>query len=148
MSPFKDVKKALLFVIAWALCVGTVGYLAGCATLKAGDPGPKLAIGYATLKYIGEDVPRAKRVVTAVDRAEALLDRNIAVAVPEIEKAVREQIDFSKLDPADRLLLNMLFDSVRVELEVRLGTGALNPEQLVKVRLVLGWVRDAAGFVQ
>jgi len=148
MIPMNEAKKALMFVFMWAFFVVSLSSMVGCATLKSGDPGPKLAVGYATLKYIGEDVPRAHRVVDAVDRAEALLDGNIAVAVPEIEKAIRQQIDFTKLDAADRLLLNTLFDTVRVELEVRLGTGALNPEQLVQVRVVLGWVKSAAELAQ
>lgn len=118
--------------------------LLGCATLRSGDPGPKLAVQYATLKYIGQDIPRAHRVADAVVRAEALLDGNIAVAIPELEAVIRDKIDISKLDAADRLLLDTLFTVVRDELQARLGDGALNPEQLVEVRLVLAWVKAAA----
>ena len=118
----------------------------GCASFGQNQDAAKLATQYATLKVIDGDAERAARISAVIADTLEVLD-NSAITVAAVESAVREQIEWSELDPADTLLANALIESVRIELEARVGSGALDEEQTVRVRAVLMWISDAAKLI-
>jgi hypothetical protein len=121
--------------------------LAGCATFED-RPGAevlvKATVQYATLKVV-KDGERADRVADVTDTAIRLVEGDTAVALDELEAAVRKEIDFSKMKAEDVILVNALIGAVRLELQAVLGEDEMiNPENAVAIATVLAWVKEAA----
>lgn len=124
--------------------------LSACST-TGGQPSnatTELLVQYATLKVIANNPERAQRVVTIAQQAlDQLSDPTASVTVALIENAVRSQIHWEKLDPADTLLANALISMVHDELVARVGDGLLPADKLVQVKAVLEWVVAAGALV-
>src|SRR5690606_24705530 len=108
--------------------------LAGCVLTP--EARAKLAVQYATLKVVeSAEAPaeRAARVRNIAQGAIALADSGDQVSVGLIESAVRARIDWAALSLSDRLAAAALIDTLRIELEGRIGAGELNPDSLVSV---------------
>ena len=135
---------------------------AGCATsTTAGGKsdavkhaGASFVVQFATMKYISNvkspdaQRARAERVIAAVSVARSIADGGAAAAIPDIELAVRDAIDWTKISAADRLLIDNLIMLVRAELVDRFSDGTLRPEQVLAVRDVLTWVESGAAFAR
>lgn len=121
--------------------------LTGCQSLEKSPTTAKLAVGYATLKVIENSAPevraerRAKINKIAQDAKKFISGE--AVTLTLLESAIRGQVDFTKLSPADAYLANALISAVIQELQIRVGTGLLDPAQVLVVNTVLDWVIEA-----
>jgi hypothetical protein len=122
--------------------------LAGCATgdLKT-DPSARLAVTYATLKVIesGPDSEvRAAKIRSIASEARQFVETD-AISLDQLAAAMRARLAEENLSPSDQVLADALVLTVTAELEARVGTGLLSPEQKLTVGAVLGWVVVAAG---
>ena len=120
-------------------------FLVGCATVTgegAKQVAAKTTIQFATLKVIDQDQARANRVVTIVSDVKQFVDGN--AALNDIEAQVRDEIDWSRLDEAETLVVSNLIDAVRVEIEARVDEGVLDGNDRVAVKNVLDWIHEAA----
>ena len=131
-----------------ALCVlcGSIFLSSGCST-AGGGPSPilaQVAVQYATIKVLQNNPDRAPRVIEIATYIRENAGNEQAATVALLEAAVRSQIDFSKLDPADAMLVDILIATVREELIARLGDGPLSPEHVLVVAQVAGWIENAA----
>lgn len=134
LSDFFDVfKYAAVLVLV---------FLVGCSVLDQHQATAKLAIQYATMKYIDSDEDKRERVQKVVANARELAAT--ATTLDALDQAVRQSIDWSKLDDADKLLATNLLDMIREELRAKFGDGVLNPDQVVGVNKVLDWIDEAA----
>lgn len=120
--------------------------LTACATFKEHETTAKLVTQYATLKYL-EKVPAAE-LDQRRERIRAIATDVKALATGEtslilLQAAVSSQLDKAGLSPADRLLADGLVQVIVAELQQRIGSGVLSPEQLVQVSQVLDWVITA-----
>jgi predicted negative regulator of RcsB-dependent stress response len=104
----------------------------------------QVAVQYATIKVLQNNPDRAPRVIEIAQFIRANAGNEQAATVALLEAAVRSQIDFSKLDPADAMLVDILIATVREELVQRLGDGPLSPEHVLVVAQVAGWIESAA----
>jgi len=130
-----------------AVCLLSAGFALGAVACKSDSTiAAHLAVSYATAKYIekgGAGAPaRAQRVIDVADAIEAAATGE-SVTIAALKALVLAKLPGS-LSPADRVLANALIDAVLAELEARIGDGVLKPDQLVKVREVLKWVREGA----
>lgn len=130
-------------------CGLMLAMLAGCSTLTSwfgedSGAGAKTAIQFATLKVIDEDPDRASRVVEIVGDVRSLVSDSATTSLDEIEARVREEIDWSRLDTAEQLVVGNLIDAVRAEITDRIDQGTLEPDERVAVGNVLDWIREAA----
>jgi hypothetical protein len=124
-------------------------FTTGCAMLPSTESTTaRLAVQYGTLKYIGDDVEKAARVRDVVTDAQNILDIGTSVTVIALDAAIRDRISWDRLDLADTLLLNVLLDELRIEMESRIGAGQLNEDDRVRVSAVFGWINSAAGLVR
>lgn len=131
-----------LFDIAKYAAVLVLVFLVGCSILDEHQASAKLAIQYATLKYVDGDADKRDRVLKVTANARELAAT--ASTLDALDQAVRDSIDWSKLDDADKLLATNLLDLIREELRARFGDGVLNPDQVVAVKRVLDWIDEAA----
>jgi hypothetical protein len=134
--------KALLGMVLGALL------LSGCASLS-GVPesfGAKLAVQQGTMRVIGDDVPRAERVVNLTREIGSYMEHEL-VTVEVVDTYLRSQIEWEMLDLADAQLLVMLLDELRFQLDERLGSGVLAVDDKLVIATVLDWVSDAASLV-
>ena len=113
----------------------------GCAALTERPATAKLVVQYATLKYVGDDVEKAARVVAVADSVE------LAATSGEVGSldALEALIPLADLDPADRLLATQLVSVIREELEQRLDLGSAS-ELAEHVGTLASWVREAAAI--
>ncbi len=139
LSDFFDVSKIVAFLV--------LVFMVGCSVLDNHQASAKLAVQYATLKYIDGDAHKRERVIVQVARAEELA--NVAASLDALADAVRQEIPFDEMDAADAVLVNGLVDALEEELKARFpeddgSGGVLDPEQIVAVKSVLGWIYEAA----
>lgn len=125
-----------------ALLIAVV-FLVGCATMD-NNMRSQLAVGYATDKIIKERPERAMRVIEQVQKARTLITNPDPVSIASLDTAVKESIDWSKLDAADRVLVSALLIEARERLEYEIGEGMLDADQRVKVMAVLDWIDQSA----
>lgn len=122
--------------------------LTGCATGNIStDPSARLAVTYATLKVIesGPDSEvRAAKIRDIASEARQFIETD-ALSLDQLSSALRARIAHEGLNPSDQLLADALILTVMSELEARVGSGLLSPEQKLTVGAVLGWVIVAAG---
>lgn len=117
--------------------------LSGCASLEKHEPTARLVTQYAVLKY-AEKLPadsraaRIERIRTIAIEVKAMTTGETSLSL--LQLAVASQLDKAGLSPADRLLADGLVQIISAELEERIGTGVLAPEQLVQVSEVMDWI--------
>lgn len=104
----------------------------------------RLAVSYATAKYIEKAGPsgtleRVRQIRATLDELEKVATGE-AVTIDALKVYLSQRLQ--NLSPADRALATTLVDIAVSELSARVGTGVLKPDQLVKVREVISWVRD------
>lgn len=119
--------------------------LAGC---QDKDATTKLAVQYAAIKFVRADdnpAEKAARVRAVIEEVRAVA-KGESASVAAIKAFVQAKLPADML-PEDRLLANALIEAVSAELEARVGDGVLDPEKLVKVETVLGWVSEATLLV-
>lgn len=131
-------------------------FMGGCAyfsTQGGQNTAVSIAVQYATIKAISDSsnpeytAARAKKVL---ENAIALLETGITIET--MEGRVRESIAWSKLDVADRLLVNQLIFAAREDIKVRTGADSvsiLTGAQSSAVKAVLADIRlavDMSGY--
>lgn len=122
-------------------------FLGACAGLQPHQENlMRTGVTYATLKII-KDGERAERVHRVASRAAELVQDDLVTTVAEIERVVRDEIDFSKLSIEDAMLVDVLIATIRIELERILeGKEIGSDEHRVAVATVLRWVAQAAAM--
>lgn len=132
----------MLFLLACAIA------LAGCASTGGNDQQTQiveqLAIQYAVMKVVDNDPDKAARVSKIAHDAKTWLVSDTAT-IDVLEAAVREQIDWTKLDQANTLLVNALLAEVDLQLRSRVSVGVLTSDQKVQVNQVLDWIIAVTG---
>ena len=122
--------------------------MSACTKLTVPDTfKAQLLVQQSTLRVIQDDPARAERVleITAQIRPDIEAD---TVALGLLDEAVREQINWERLTIADAMLLDSLLIEARNQLELRFGTGLLDPEARESIARVLDWVDNAAELVK
>lgn len=142
--------KSLLLTLAALFLVST---LPGCATFEKNANSERLLVQVATMKVIERgDTPearalKAQRITSIASDAKSWLHTE-SVTVDLLKSRVSARLDALHLQPSDRLLADVLVQTVVDELTTRMVNGAhvpVPPEQFVyQVDTVLGWIIDAA----
>lgn len=119
----------------------------GCASLSNGSATAKTAIQIAVFKLIDKDRERAQDVYDTVSKTVSLIDGEKLTTLDAVESGIRAEIDPSDYTPSEKLVISRSIDAVRAEIETRInadGVGSLDPDQVVAIKSVLNWVRQAA----
>ena len=117
---------------------------AGCSFLQEHESSAEFTTKSVTLKVIDGDASKAERVESIASDVQAYAGSEVHLTVDLLIRAIEERVDLDRLDPADRLLVEELIDSLRAELIRRLGPGVLPEDLRLAVDTVAGWVIDAA----
>ena len=131
-----------IFDVAKYAMVLVLVFLVGCSILDKHQASAKLAVQYATMKYIDGDADKRDRTLKVTANARELAATG--ATLDAIHLAIRDSIDWNKLDDADKLLAVNLLNMVRDELKARFGDGVLDPDQVLAVNAVLDWIDEAA----
>lgn len=137
---------SVVCILAFALIA-----LPGCATFGKNVDQSKLIVQVATMKVIEADQShtkeRAAKIREVASDGKTFLD-GANVSVPLLSSAINARLAGIDIAPSDRVLAAALVDAVAAELNARVGSGLLSPEQKYSVSQVLGWVIDATSFYQ
>lgn len=120
-----------------------------CTT--TGQPSPvvaQIAVEYAVMKFCENNPSHAPRVAEIARNVKAAASGNVSATVATLDALVRSQIKWEKLTPADTQLVNLLLDAIEAELTARVGAGTLDPQKLLVVQQVAGWIETAASVTQ
>ena len=145
--------------LLYILLITPMLFLAGCETIRnvvdstteIVEKNPliaKTAIQYGTLKYIDGDPEKSIAVLQFVSGSREFLDSSATTRVDEISNNLKEQIDWSKLSPANARIINTLFDTVQKYVTRQVEGENLSAESLVTLNSVLSWIEDAALLAQ
>lgn len=140
--------KTKITVLPAILAISCVSFLASCSTVSERPILAQVAVQYATIKVLENNPEHAPRVVEIARFVRENAGNSTASSVALLEAAVRAQIKWEKLDPADTVLVDLLIVTVRDELTARLGDGPLSPEQALVVAQVAAWIESAALMAQ
>jgi C4-type Zn-finger protein len=118
--------------------------LAGCTTTSIPPIAAQVAVQYATLRVLEDHPEYAPRIleITSSVRQAAAGDASATVAM--IDSLIRSQINWSKLSPADAMVVNTLLLAIRSELEQRIGSGVLDSQAMLTIAQVATWIEQAA----
>lgn len=123
----------------------------GCASTgtsgqmpEQGKIAARIAVTYATMKVIEKKPGYAGQIVAIAGLVRQVTSGDKVTTVALLDTFIRSQIDFSKLSPADAMVVSILLDEVKIQLEAKVGTGQFNSANLVVVSEVVGWIETAA----
>jgi hypothetical protein len=130
--------------------VAALALLTGCSALK--DLGgvnseARIFVTYATLKYIGDADDPAGKAAKVRDVAEQVraAARGESVTIEALKALVMARLP-ADMDPADRFVAGELVNVLAARLAEGVGDGVLDPEKLVAVDQLIGWVIDATAY--
>lgn len=122
--------------------------LPSCSTISEHPALAQLAVQYAVVKVLDNNPQHAPRVVEIATFLEENAGATQATTVLLLEQLVRAQINWDRLDAADKILVDALIVAVRQELVARLGDGPLTGDNVLVVKEVAGWIKNAALLAQ
>jgi len=133
-------KKLLILLMVLAF--------SACSTFNIQDPVHKLAVQYATGKFIESTptygrVATARRVISYAQRAKQLFDVE-RKSILLIEQELLERLNKERLSPADRTLAVALITSVADNIEKKIDVGVLNEDEKVTVNEILNAIITTA----
>lgn len=129
--------------------------LSSCSVLESINNNPAVAeivIKIAVSQYIDEESDpearkeRAASIEDKVGHILQVLDGNPTLSLDGLESQFRDSIDWSELDPSDKILADLLITSVRERLEAKVDIGELNPEYTIAVKTLLEMIIKTAGY--
>ncbi len=137
-------KRLLIAATAAFALAGLVGCNASQETAT------KIVIQAATMRLIEQQPVGAQRTEKAAE-VRRIADQIIeAAGSTETSVAALQSLAMGLLpadmEPSERITAMALIELAGAELAGRVGQGELDPQKLVKVRLVVGWVSQAASF--
>lgn len=118
--------------------------ITGCATLTEGNASSKLVAQYAVIKVAQNDPAKAARIAEIAAQVKLYISDEESPTVDALVIAIRSQIEWSKLDPADTLLVNALLERLRTELTEYLGPDTLPEDLRLAATTVADWVIEAS----
>lgn len=131
--------------------LSALALLAGCAGFDATQPLPphqetvaKLAVQVGALRVL-KTPDQAKRAVVITASLSALVASDNITALDQLEAALRVQVDFAKLKPEERLLIDALVEAIKIEAaRLMAGQQITTPANKARIVKILGWVTEAA----
>ncbi len=129
-------------------------FLSACSTLqKLSDDDPNndipiiIAIQAATIKVIenGDPQERAFRIIEILDETASFISLTQEVKVQQVAQHIKSQIDYTKLDTADQLIVNALIDAIAGRLVAEFESQEIiDQNALVSMERIYQIVRNTA----
>ena len=135
------------FFYSAAMAVLLMFSVSGCSLLEVVEDSPMasyIVVQQSTLRFIGDDVERAERVIEIAEQVEEYAAGTVTVAL--LIDYTRAQVRWDKMSLADAALLDSLLMQLSISLEDKMGTGELSPEDLINVQTVVEWIKQNAQF--
>lgn len=130
-----------IFAILVAFAVG----LTACSSLPdATNAEMKAMTQIALISVVGDDEEQAQEILAAVQEARKyLLDPDMEAPLNELDSELRGSIDWTEMDPRQRVIANDMINLVVLSLKDNISSGTLSPDQMVEVGMVLDWIEEA-----
>lgn len=142
----RNLKSLLVAALVCCLSASCSFLTVGCTTLPEGDKA--LIVHYAIAKAVGEvvkkDPARAERIVAIAGAVRQLAGNEQVSSVAMLDAFIRSKIDWSKLDAADQVMVNLLLERIKQRLEAKIGADPITGAKLLVVAEIAGWIEDAA----
>ena len=129
------------------LAIATLSLATACSTLNEHENTARLTTQYATIKVIGDDRAKAQRVEEIATEVKSFAQDELVLTVDRLIDETRSQINWQRLDAADRLLVDALLTELEVRLKERFGGDAVPHELRLTVDKLADWVISAARMV-
>ncbi|MFL0802434.1 MAG: hypothetical protein K6L81_01865 [Agarilytica sp.] len=119
---------------------------AACSTLNKLDSTSQLVVQYATVKFIHntedpeDSTERAERIIEIATEGQRLFSER-TLPISGIERLIRGQIDWHKLDAADAVLVNALISQVVEDIESKVD---MNNDVYLSGGVVMDWIVSGA----
>lgn len=129
--------KSILLIVA-------MSFLAGCASMDLSGTSSKIPVQYATLKAIdsSSNITPAG-VLEHTQKVREIIETDINVSIDTLLADAVARVALHKLDPADRLLVNMLFYQIETAAgDIQFEISA--DDRIVRILTLLDWIDEAA----
>ena len=119
-------------------------FISSCSSINGdNENAARIGVIFAVMKIIDQDIEKAEKVCSIANDAQSFFDSNV-LPVDEIEKLIRDKINFSKLDSAETVLVEALIIEIKIKIQDGEASGFIDPETKVTATKVLGWVKIAS----
>jgi len=151
----RNTRISLSIMLAVALTAFIGLTMPGCTTI-GDNPGAvidnnpiasKVVFQIATVRYIDGDLDKQSRVIEYLDYIEYVTGgESTAYTVEHVSQSLKNEIDWSKITPAETILVLNLIDGVSAYVAYQIEDRAdiIDAQALVTVRQVTSWIREAA----
>jgi len=133
-------KHLLIYLALFSLMVG-------CSTLNEYERTARLTTMYATIKVVDDDQAKAERVEEIAGEVKRYAQDAELLTIDALIDTTRSLIDWSKLDAADRLLVDALLLELEDRLKERFGDDTVLEDLRLTVDKVADWVIEAAQMI-
>lgn len=135
-----------LLMLALSACSAVQSVSDGLAENEAAT---KIAVQYATAKVItSADDIAADDVSQHVERVRVLVAEDSVLDIGRLALEARREIDWTRLDAADQLLLEALLAQVQDSLEEAVAPELIDDERRVRILTLLDWMAQAAALAR
>ncbi len=136
-------------VKAYFLLVVMAVVFVGCSTIQSGldmvsGTDARILWQGATAQVISEGYVDAPELLSQIEDAEKYLDGETSATIGTMTAVLRNRLAKSDKPIGVKIVLGEIITRYEQRLEERIGAGALNPDQKLQVKTVLGWIRSAA----
>jgi len=128
-------------VILSVLCVILVMVATACTPTTQ----TRLPIQYATMKLIERDTVTPQEVRAKVNWVRLMVDDGLTL--PDLGQRVRDVMEYSKLPPSDRLLIDAILGDVAHRLDIGFDI-PIGDDQKIAILEALDWIEQAAALYE
>lgn len=122
-----------------SLCALLMIAMHGCVTA------PQLPVQYATMKLIENGTADSDEVILQVERVRELITEGVTLA--DLGSRVRDVINYSRLPPSDRLLIDAILGDISHRLDIGFSV-PISESHKDAILEALDWIDQAAALYQ
>lgn len=127
-----------------ALILAAMLTLAGCTNHRLEVPVAKVAIQYASVKFIKNDPVRAQRMANIVREIKKILEDQMVTV--DVLRPILKQYIPTDLPPEDQIAILALIDLVVAELNARIADADIPPDVTLALSRVADWILEATEY--
>ena len=134
-------RNHILMAACLVVAIGAILMVTACTPTTQ----TRLPIQYATMKLIERDTVTPQEVRTKVNWVRLMVDDGLTL--PDLGQRVRDVLEYSKLPPSDRLLIDAILGDVAHRLDIGFDI-PIGDDQKIAILEALDWIEQAAALYE
>lgn len=148
LAAMARLKVMLTIALVGALLFG----LSGCAILQSFTKKPeqqaavKIVVTVSVIDLVTKHPEYKEGILSITHGVKQYINGKPEARAADIISLVNSQINYAKLNPEERLIVQTLLVTIQSQLEDKIAKGGVNQDVLVAVGQIIDWVETAAAY--